>query len=321
MATFSFAFLMGAGASTGIGKGRVKPSLPPVMKELYTKLAEENPGQWGANSPLGVHAERFRENFEKTYADLVLRYPEGGGSGPVTPDTLSLLKGQEPLARYFSRFLLDHTGSDCYSRLLLNLKKSGIIERSIFGSLNYECLFEQAARRLSLRVDYWCDEIDPNVVRLAKIHGSCNFVTQRFDAYQQGILAAQGGHYGVTVDPLPVDDLEQKLSAELAAGRFPVMSQISPEKENLFDSTKFQEARYKWHQGVSNALENVIVIGVSCNPNDTHILEPIKSASVPLLYIGGNGDFEKWRQVNSGFEFLRTTFEEGLQLLLSRLGI
>ena len=195
MTTYSFAFLFGAGARTGIGERLVKPYLPPVMKHLYSRLAEEFPLLFGKNSVYAVHAERFKEDFEGTFADVVLKYARGGGFGPSTPPTLILLEHQGTLARYFSRFILDSAGSDCYSKLLLALKKSGMIQQSIFGSLNYECLLEQSADGLDLTVDYWCDQNHPDVVSLAKIHGSCNFVTQRFDRHQQAYAAhAQTKH-------------------------------------------------------------------------------------------------------------------------------
>jgi hypothetical protein len=36
-------------------------------------------------------------------------------------------------------------GGDSYSKLIVALKNSGSLSLSIFGSLNYDCLFEQAA--------------------------------------------------------------------------------------------------------------------------------------------------------------------------------
>src|SRR5262245_41541478 len=41
-----------------------------------------------------------------------------------------------------------------FSRLLKFLKESEIIETSLFATLNYECLFEQAATYQGLSIDY-----------------------------------------------------------------------------------------------------------------------------------------------------------------------
>jgi hypothetical protein len=52
------------------------------------------------------------------------------------------------MALYFSKFTPDGTGEDLYSRLLSALRGCGKLREAIFGSLNYDCIFEQAASRL-----------------------------------------------------------------------------------------------------------------------------------------------------------------------------
>jgi len=68
------AFLFGAGASKGASI-LTKPEPPPVMKDLYDKLAEQFPDEWGPTSRLGSHADAFRRDFEKAFTDFVLQMP------------------------------------------------------------------------------------------------------------------------------------------------------------------------------------------------------------------------------------------------------
>src|SRR5439155_25174237 len=88
------------------------------------------------------YPDQFRNNFEQTFTKVILKTTnEYALSAPA----LSLLEAQRPLALYFSRFVLAPTRMDYYSKLLDALDRSGNIPHTVFGSLNYDCLFEQAA--------------------------------------------------------------------------------------------------------------------------------------------------------------------------------
>src|SRR5438034_882087 len=103
--TTEFAFLFGAGASKALGM-HVKPCTPPLMRELYDELAKAFPKEWGVGSPLERYRDQFKNDFEQTYTEVVLKNTnEYALPGPA----LSLLEGQKPLALYFSRFVLDGT--------------------------------------------------------------------------------------------------------------------------------------------------------------------------------------------------------------------
>ena len=106
----TIAFLFGAGASKGAL--HVDPSDPPVGNELYDRLAQGFPREWGPGSTLGQHCEGFRNDFEKTLSkEVSLRYP-----------ALSILEWMRPMSLYFSRFSPDNSRDDLYSRLLLCLQ-------------------------------------------------------------------------------------------------------------------------------------------------------------------------------------------------------
>src|SRR5262245_52718137 len=121
-------FLFGAGASLGADCGQVTPEKPPLMTEVYRRLAERFPSEWGASSDRSKFANDYEKDFERTFTEVDLRRrPEYPAGSPGAPG-VSAIEAQRPLARYFSEFRLDSSGKDLYSRLLTFLRRSGIIE-------------------------------------------------------------------------------------------------------------------------------------------------------------------------------------------------
>ena len=321
---FEIVFLFGAGASLGASlSGRhVLPEAPPLMTELYDRLAAYSPNQWGPGSPFGQYAEKFRSNFEETFSEVVLSIPKNDEAPRIVHPSLTLLEHQWPLALYFCRFKLDASGSDLYFKLLSYLRDSGKIQKSLFGSLNYETLFEQAAYLLGLPVNYFSAETKPNAVWLAKLHGSCNFISKRLTQSERAQLASPGMHLAIRMKSLIPFDIESELRrvySSLEPDCFPVMSQISPRKENFLIPKQLQEARNKWFEAIPPA-SRMVVIGVSHNPNDAHILDAISQRSAQILYIGRKNDSDKWFETNSHFVHLGETFEEGFEELMNVLG-
>jgi hypothetical protein len=300
-------FLFGAGASKGAT--HVRPCHPPLMRELYDELVEYNPREWGVLSDC---ADRFREDFETTFCEKILKI---GRYGPDRADTLTLLEKQRSLALYFSQFFLDTSNLDYYSRLLASLSGAGLISDCFFGSLNYDYLFEQAGHRLGLPVDYLCSE--SKSMRITKLHGSCNF-TAKISRLDRAQLATTGTHYEIPFDiDLDPETVKEKLSSP---DHFPVMSQVSPSKEDFLAAGGIHEMRKVWAQALSNA-GFLAVIGVSCNQNDAHVIEPIRSATAQIGYIGGESDFQKWKAINKNFIHVGKTFEEGFDKIIRLAGI
>lgn len=307
-------FLFGAGASKGAG--HVSPKCPPLMCELYNELAKDFPQDWGPESSLAVHADKFRENFEQTFWEEVLTF--GGG---IPRAALTLLEKQRPLALYFPRFILDPSGLDYYSKLLSRLKDSGKIPHCLIGSINYDCLFEQAAHKLGRRVDYMCTSSES--LRVAKLHGSCNFVTKELSQHDRALLTGSGVHLEKEFDFLQVVNLEAALIRKISGlqpAHLPVISQPSPGKEDLLAPRQIFEIRQKWATAVS-AASAVAIIGVSYNENDTHIVEAIRRTPAKILYIGDEESFKKWKDANGNIEHNGKTFEEGFESLLHGLEI
>jgi hypothetical protein len=290
------------------------------MRDLYDELARAFPQDWGAGSPLGEYCDQFRNDFEGTFTEVVLGITEEYGlPGP----SLTTLEDQRLLALYFSRFVLDLTGMDYYSKLLEVLRRSGNIPHTVFGSLNYECLFEQAAHNLGLDVDYY-GGYGNDTVHVAKLHGACNFIGA---AGQIGKAQLAGTAVQLEVRPiiLPVGvgNLEKAVAEKFSSWEntyLPIMSQVSYDKVLLLTPGKIHQMRNAWNARVREA-KFVAIIGVSFNPYDHHITEPIKDASGTVLYIGDEASFTKWHAVNRRTEHIERRLEGGFAALLTRLGV
>ena len=209
---------------------------------------------------------------------------------------------------------------DYYSKLLNALGRAGNIPHTVFGLLNYECLFEQAATRiLKLPIDYWGAD---DGVRVAKLHGSSNFIAQ-IDQRTMAILAGTNVHVEVPVIILSVENLEKELAEKLSGGQtvhLPTMSQVSHYKEQPLAAATIQRMRNGWNAGVHDA-KFIAIIGVSFNSYDQHIIEQIKNAPGTVLYIGDEASFKMWQVVNKGAQWLGERLEDGFDKLLTHLGM
>ena len=310
-------FLFGAGASKGAT--HILPYCPPVMRGLYNELAKYDPNEWGPTSRLSAYADRFRGDFEATFSEVVLKIPKDNTAPRVTLDSLTLLEKQRLLARYFSQFFLDSSSMDYYSKLLATLNDADQIPSCFFASLNYECLFEQAGHRLGFPVDYLCSE--SKSVRVAKLHGSCNFITKKLSRDDQALLASPGLRYEIEFDILPPVNVGEKLKEYFSNPAYlPVMSQVSPGKEHFVAPGKIQQIRNAW-SGALSTTPTLVIIGVAHNRNDRHVVEPIRQTRAKIFYVGDNCNFIKWQAENKAFEHVEQKFEHGFKGIIQRLGI
>jgi hypothetical protein len=277
---------------------------------MQRSVAEHFPKEWGPGSHLSRYSEGFRKDFEKTMFDEVCRWNP----------SLSILEWYRSMALYFSRFTPDPTGEDLYSRLLWSLRDKGKIRDVVFASLNYDCIFEQAAYRLGLKVDYSGEEPQGDIYPVLKIHGSCNFITdnlQQMKAY----LSSPGHYLGCGMNYLQLTNLENILQSKFTdyfGSYYPVMSLYSFGKNSIVAGTRMQKIRNTWHQRVVNA-SLVAVIGVRPNREDSHIWTPIHETSARLLYIGSKEHFNEWQVANHNFKHLGEKFDETFNSLVTSL--
>ena len=305
--------LFGAGASYGAGADYVLPEVPPLGEKLYNALATQYPNEWGSGSQLGRWADKFRHDFEQTMFDEVL---------PRVP-SLSLLEWHRPVAAFFARYRLDGSGHDMYSRLLAELKTKGLLGRLTLGSLNYECLLEQAVIKLGLAIDYMLDDDHPaESIPLAKIHGSSNFVTEDLFSWRPYLTNA-GSSTESPFTVLPVHGLEDSLQRKFSTyepAYFPVLGMYSQHKPSIVASVKLSRLRNILKQRIVDA--NVLVL-IGLRPSsdrDPHLWKPVaRSRASKIGYVGGTDHYEILKQLQGKAVHLAETFEAGFTAVLSTL--
>lgn len=116
-------FLFGAGASYGAGE--IIPERPPLGIQLFTELARIYPGSWGKLPPDIQMA--FSANFEVGMTEIYKQL------GMAIPQLM------RELAIYFVQFR--PVGENClYRKLVRDLNLAGLSGRTVFSTLNYECI-------------------------------------------------------------------------------------------------------------------------------------------------------------------------------------
>src|SRR5262249_8401754 len=158
-----------------------QPYPPPLMNTLYAALSDFSREKWGLGSLFAAHSEALQHHFEDAFAKVVLGESDDDHAPRVMWPSLNILEAQSPIALYFSQFSVEASGLDCYSQLILGLKRAGRLSDCLFYTLNYDCLLEQAAVLMGLNVDYSCTQNE--AIHMAKLHGSCNLITERISQH------------------------------------------------------------------------------------------------------------------------------------------
>ena len=244
--------LFGAGAS--YGAGHVQPQAPPLGADLYDALATQYPSEWGSESDLGKKwAAQLREDFERTMFEEVL---------PKVP-SLSLIEWHRSVATFFAKYGLDGSGRDNYSLLLSEFRTRDLLGGVTLGTLNYDCLLEQAMLKLGLPADYMLDNLPPKgSIPLAKIHGSCNFITPDLVSMRPYMTNANASSIECSFTALPAYDLEARLRERFSTHEpafFPVLGLYSPDKPSIVAPTKLQSLRNILSKRIMRAAAIVLI--------------------------------------------------------------
>jgi hypothetical protein len=285
------------------------------MCELFDRLADTYPDKWGPSSPRWQFRERFQAGFEAAFNEFVVK------EAPFRTNSLTLAEQLWPLAQYFSRFITQPNGEDCYSQLLRGLIQHDAIKDSVFASLNYECLFEHAALGLGLEVDHCIRRVDEPLpppsnrkVRILKPHGSCNFIA-RVDQHTRAVLTT--AVVEVPIEALFPRELENQLARMDTRSNLPIISQMSFNKEAVIAPAAMYAIRHHWREAVATS-DCLVVIGVSYNPHDDHIADAVGVAK-RVLYIGGSEDASKWSAASPRVVFIGEHFEDSVSTLTQHL--
>jgi hypothetical protein len=103
----------------------------------------------------------------------------------------------------------------------------------------------------------------------------------------------------------------QPLSART---RFPVMSNLAPDKSTPLSSAQITQVRMGFDERVRRATD-IVVIGACPREHDQHIWRPVRGCGAEKSYVGGNyADLGV-----PGARFLGDTFEQAWEPLLEVL--
>ena len=299
------AFLLGAGASAGAG--HILPSRPPLGAGLYDALASRYPRTWGPESRIGQrYAAGPGADFEKTVSNEMC----------LCEPALNVLEWHRDVASFFADFELDGSNLDLYTRLLAFLRRAELLHSTLFTSINYDCLLEQAAANLRLNVSYEHAQCESDEVEILKIHGSCQFVTVDLSGWTPH-LTNPGSFLECEMEILPTHGLRQALQTTFRPDcyRYPVLSLYAEGKPTQTAAGGIQSFRNIWLTGAQHAT-HLVIVGVRCNREDRHITDGITgTAAKNILYVGGRTDFEGWLSLNPACRHLGETFEGSFEAI------
>lgn len=294
-------FLFGAGASYGAGS--ILPEAPPLGSQLYRVLRSIHPGTWG-----GLPTE-IQEVFESDFEEgMAIVYDRFGHAIPLL---------MREMALFFIQFR-PYRRSSLYCRLIDDLEGRGLLRRSLFSTLNYDCVLEFSLAEKGVPISYSESE-STSEVPIWKLHGSANM-------FSAGIQAGPGISYGPGVvweggiQALP--DQERVVRHCLVeTGLAPVMCLYMKGKILAVSPSQILRLRELWADRVAAAAV-VVCVGVNPVPDDTHIWDPISETKAPLLFIGDGDALQRWA---SGvgkvrYEHIGERFDEAYYPLLKRLG-
>lgn len=303
----SIVILFGAGAS--YGATHIEPHEPPLGNQLYRQLAVEFPNSWGPNGRLG---QRYRASIEQDFERAMFYEVK------IREPAICVVEWYREMAYYFSQFLPDNTGKDCYTRLFSSLGE--LHETTAFATLNYDCLFDHVVWRAGRRIAHTRDEDVRGSIPILKIHGGCNLVSSDL-SNARAFLTNPGSGNGCELEYIPPIRIRALLESQMKRfmHRYPVLSWYSTAKNSPLAGQVIQGIRNWWAE-LARRASTIAVIGVRHVADDRHVIEPIRESQASrMVYIGGDSDFQQWRSANDQFEHLGEKFEDSLEALCSTL--
>jgi hypothetical protein len=268
--------LLGAGAS--FGSVDASPSVPPLGDGLFDALASRK--GVAASLPEELKA-KFRANFEAGMAAFY-EYSDG-----------DVMRFQRELAHYMAEF---EPGPDnAYVRLIRELG----IARCILCTLNYDLLIELSAARLGISTAYTVAATSP-VLRLLKLHGSCNFwphmpgVTIRNSTFKRSGRA----DIQAPIWPLTREETLGKCVTEDSVA--PAIAMYAEGKPVKISPDYVEEQQRMWTVAVA-AAARICIAGARIHPPDAHVWDPISRTKGDVLYFGlrsGRASFDAWKEAS-----------------------
>ena len=241
------------------------------MRQTYPEL-------WGALPP--DLDEKFAADFEAGMLALV-----AANEHAVAP----LMRA---MTHYFATFRLDGSKKDLYSKLLQGLS-SECLNRTLFSTLNYECLFEIAAAGQGLGIFYNQESLTEDAIRFWKLHGSCNFIPAGITMRSGVSYAFRGVNFNGPLQFVQPDEARQWADSDNAL--YAAMCLYTVDKPTQIGAPFISELQSEWAKVVVNA-EHVVVIGTRPHYQDRHLWEPLSDTTADVHYVGAQKDFNAWME-------------------------
>ncbi len=276
--------LFGAGASAF--SGACHPSCPPLGDGLFDALYNEG---LPASSLDKKHIDVFRKDGFEAGMDSVAEL----GSQFVVPL-------QKQLAIFLSKFeiraenhylnLVKHLGDQC--------------KQICFSTLNYDVLLEQALSQHGILFNCNPYKNSETNAQVLKPHGSSNFLPRlpkhiHLNNIETGVRGSIIEGFGTDVVTSHNEIVKWCEDAHHNAIP-PAMSLYAKGKNCLANSKDIEQIQDHWGEIVMKA-KLVVLIGVRCTVEDTHIWEPIKKSKCRLAVVDPNkSEIREWAANNGG---------------------
>lgn len=241
--------------------------------ELYNELKKEFPETWGKlPSELEVTSTN---NFENGLYILVKSALSG-----IVPNLI------REMATYFLKFQFTNS-KNLYSKLLKDI--NAVPNEIIFGTLNYDLLFEQALEENNLFPSYFEDSIDKMLI--LKLHGSCNFLPPNNISITECSFIGYIKFIDYPIHAATREETMRFCNSDTSVS--PTMCLYTKGKIAQFGHGQIDKIWKLWKEHVENA-ERILIIGARWNSEDSHIWDPLSKTSAELAFIGSKNSFDEW---------------------------
>jgi hypothetical protein len=293
-------FLFGAGAS--FGTGFIIPEKPPLGSQLFQLLYDLYPKSWGA-IPTEIKNKFDNENFENGMGELYEKYSQ------IVPQLM------REMAVYFIQFR-PVSDESLYCKLIGYLKKTHLLSKVLFSTINYDCILEFSLLRHGVSISYF-DEGNEKDIPVWKLHGSCNYFSKNVKAsgilYTKGVVF-EGGIEAFLDIGLVVENclVNQALAPAMCLYMRGKPLQISP--------SVILNLQCNWKKLILTA-QKIFCIGVNPWPDDNHVWDPIIQTKGSVYFVGDMDAFnERISSCRKGpSDFLSDRFLNALELILKEV--
>jgi hypothetical protein len=200
-------------------------------------------------------------------------------------------------------------------RLVETIARADVLSDTVFVSLNYELLLEQALHLSGRKPHYGFAHNGDTLV--LKPHGSCNWLVEprlraRGTGNTQGgpMIALVGGD--VRLVPASIRQVVEEFEAHLLIP--PAMSLYAIGKPSMVAPIVVDEVRREYERRIAGA-ERIIMIGVAPYERDDHLFRPMIDATADIFYVGADDPVFRERAGTTRVHHVTSAFEDALEAL------